>query len=180
MISGPSGSGKSTLARLAVERLGPSARLSISATTRPIRAGERPDVDYHFITREEFERGRNEFLEWAEVHGNLYGTPAGPVRAALETGECVVLEIDVQGALQVKGRVPAAQLIFVNVPSFEVLETRLRARATDSEATIQRRLANARRELALADRYDFQVLNEDLDRAVDDLVALMIQHGCGG
>jgi guanylate kinase len=91
-----------------------------------------------------------------------------------------VLEIDVQGALQVKSRVPSARLIFVNVSSFEVLEARLRSRATDSEATIQRRLENARRELALADRYDDQLLNEDLDRAVDDLVALLIQHGCGG
>jgi guanylate kinase len=180
VVSGPSGSGKSTLARRAVERTELRAKLSISATTRPIRPGETPDVDYIFLKKEEFAAKRDEFLESAEVHGNLYGTPGDPVRAALATGECVVLEIDVQGALQVKSRMPAAVLVFVNVPSFEILEARLRTRGTDSEATIQRRLANARREIAQAGKYDVQLLNDDLDRAVADLVALMIQHGCGG
>jgi guanylate kinase len=180
VVSGPSGSGKSTLVRRAIGHPRIRARLSISATTRPVRPDERPGIDYHFLTRAEFEAQREGFLEWAEVHGNLYGTPADPVRESLAAGECVLLEIDVQGALQVKRRIAAAVLVFINVPSFEALEARLRARATDSEATIKRRLANARLEIAQAGHYDVQLLNEDLDRAVEDLVALMVQHGCGG
>ncbi len=182
VVSGPSGSGKSTLVRRALERAEVRAELSVSATTRAPRAGEAHGREYLFLSREAFEeeRARGGFLEWAEVHGNLYGTPASPVRAALESGRCVILEIDVQGALLVRERVPSALLVFVTVPSFAELEARLRARATDSEATIARRLANARWELDQASRYDRQILNLDLDRAVDDLVALLIQHGCGG
>jgi guanylate kinase len=180
VVSGPSGSGKSTLARLAVARPEVRARLSVSATTRPARPGERPGVDYYFLSRAEFESRQATFLEWAQVHGNFYGTPIAPVRAALESGECVLLEIDVQGGLQVKERVPGACLVFVCVPRFADLEARLRARATDDEATIQRRLDAARWELAQADRYDVRLVNEDIDRAVDDLVTLMVQLGCGG
>jgi guanylate kinase len=182
VVSGPSGSGKSTLVRRALGRPGVRARLSVSATTRPPRPGEEAGRDYFFLSRESFEEGRaqGDFLESAEVHGHLYGTPAEPVHQALAAGECVLLEIDVQGALLVRRRVPAAVLAFVNVPSFAELEARLRARATDSEATIQRRLANARRELEQASLYDHQLMNHEIDRAVDDLVALLIQHGCGG
>jgi guanylate kinase len=182
VVSGASGSGKSTLVRLALERPEVKVRLSISATTRAPRPGEEHGKAYLFHSRNEFEslRDQGQFLESAEVHGHLYGTPAGPVREALARGECVLLEIDVQGALLVKNRVPSAFLIFVNVPSFSELESRLRARATDSEATIARRLANARWELEQVHRYDFQLMNSDLERAVDDLVALLVQHGCGG
>jgi guanylate kinase len=182
VISGPSGSGKSTIARLALERPDVRARLSVSATTRAPRPGEEDGRDYFFRTRDAFERERAEgrFLETAEVHGHWYGTPAAPVRDALSQGDCVLLEIDVQGALIVRERVPAAILVFVNVPSFTELEARLRARATDSEATIARRLANAKRELEQAHLYDFQLMNRDLDRAVDDVVALLVRHGCGG
>jgi len=182
VVSGPSGSGKSTLVRLALGRPDVRVRLSISATTRAPRTGEEHGKAYYFMGREDFtaQRERGEFLESAEVHGHLYGTPAGPVRESLARGECVLLEIDVQGALLVRERVPSALLVFVNVPSFEVLESRLRARATDSEETIARRLANARWEVDQAHRYDFSVMNSDLERAVDDLVALFVQHGCGG
>jgi guanylate kinase len=182
VVSGASGSGKSTLVRLALDRPEVRVRLSISATTRAPRPGEAHGSAYHFLPRDEFEtlREQGQFLESAEVHGHLYGTPAGPVRESLARGECVLLEIDVQGALLVKDRVPSACLIFVNVPSFSELESRLRARATDSEATIARRLANARWELEQVHRYDFQLMNSELERAVDDLVALLIQHGCGG
>ncbi len=182
VVSGPSGSGKSTLVRRVLARPEVWARLSISATTRAPRPGEEPGRDYLFLSREDFEgaRARGEFLETAEVHGNLYGTPAGPLRADLEAGRCVLLEIDVQGALIVREKVPAALLIFIHAPSLGELEVRLRARATDDEATIARRLANARRELEQTTRYDEQVMNANLDQAVEDFVTLLIHHGCGG
>ena len=182
VVSGPSGSGKSTLVRTVLERPEVRAVLSISATTRAPRPGEAHGREYLFLSRESFEeeRAQGGFLECAEVHGNLYGTPATPVHAALESGRCVILEIDVQGALLVRERVPSAFLVFITVPSFAELEARLRARATDSEATIARRLANARWELDQAARYDRQIMNADLGRAVDDLVGVLVQHGCGG
>jgi len=184
VLSGASASGKSTLVERLLERPGLRLQVSTSATTRSPRPGETPGVSYFFPTREEFENGRDlgEFLEWAEVHGHLYGTPAGPVRAALAEGTCIILVIDVQGAMNVRRTVSNALLIFVHAPSpeMEVLEARLRARKTDDESTIQRRLANARREIAMADRYDYQITNDDLERAVDELAAILTQNHCGG
>jgi guanylate kinase len=179
VISGPSGSGKSTLVRRLLER--PDLRLTVStsATTRAPRAGEVPGRDYHFLTPEEFEGIRGELLESAVVHGHHYGTPAGPVRRAIEQGTCVVLVIDVQGGFQVRARVPDALLVFIRVPDLDVLESRLRARGTDTPATIEKRLANARRELELASQYDVQVVNDDLDRAVEQLAAILNRNGCG-
>lgn len=175
VVSGASGTGKSTLVKRTLERPEVRARLSISATTRPIRPGEADGKDYYFLSREEFQRRRDQdgFLEWAEVHGNLYGTPAPPVAESLREGQSVVLEIDVQGALQVRERVPSALLVFVHAPSMEVLEARLRARCTDDEATIRKRLANARGEIELAARYDHQIINDDLDTAVAALSAIL-------
>jgi guanylate kinase len=182
VLSGASASGKSTLVERLLERPGLRLKVSTSATTRKPRPGEKPGVSYFFQSREEFESGRHrgEFLEWAEVHGHLYGTPAGPVRAALSEGTCIILVIDVQGAMKVRQEVPNVLLIFVHAPSPEVLETRLRSRGTDDDATIERRLANARREIALADRYDYQITNDDLERAVDELAAILTQNRCGG
>ncbi len=139
-------------------------------------------VDYFFLPREVFEaeRDQGQFLEWAEVHGNLYGTPAGPVRDQLAQGCCVILEIDVQGARIVHERVPSAIRIFINAPNFEVLEQRLRARATDDEATIQRRLANARSEIEQASQYHHQITNDDLERATDELVEILARSYCKG
>ena len=179
VISGPSGSGKSTL----VQRLlaHPELRLtvSVSATTRKPRPGEVPGRDYDFLTPEQFERNRGELLEFASVHGHLYGTPAEPVRRLMAQGFCVALVIDVQGGRQVREKVPDALLVFIQVPSLEILESRLRARGTDDEATIERRLAAARRELEMAPHYDVQVINDDLDRAVEELAGILIRDGCG-
>ena len=179
VLSGPSGSGKSTLAQSLLARPGLRLKVSVSATTRSPRPGEQPDRDYFFLTAEQFERMRNELLESAQVHGNFYGTPAAPVRQAMAEGTCVLLVIDVQGGLQVRNRVPGALLIFIEPPSLETLEARLRARGTDDETTIERRLTGARRELELAASYDVHVINDDLERAVVDLAAILTRNGCG-
>ena len=179
VISGPSGSGKSTLVRRLLERPDLRLTVSISATTRAPRVGEVPGRDYDFLTPAEFEGIRGELLESAVVHGHHYGTPAGPVRRAIERGLCVALVIDVQGGFQVRAKVPDALLVFIQVPGLEVLETRLRDRGTDSPETIERRLVTARRELELASQYDVQVVNDDLDRAVERLAAILSQNGCG-
>jgi guanylate kinase len=157
-------------------------RVSISATTREPRAGEVSGVSYNFVGRDAFETGRDHggFLEWAEVHGHLYGTPLEPIHRAIEEGICILLVIDVQGAMQVRDKVPNALLIFVHAPDPSILEARLRARGTDDEATIQKRLTNARGEVAQANRYDHQIVNDDLDRAVDELAAILTENQCGG
>ncbi len=180
VLSGPSGSGKSTLVQRLLERPGLRLQVSISATTRRPRSGELSGRHYVFLSAQEFENIRDQLLESAEVHGHSYGTPAEPVRKALEQGICVILVIDVQGGIQVREKVPSALLIFVRAPGLEVLEQRLRARGTDDEATIQRRLANARRELELAKCYDVHLVNDDLERSVDELAAILVQNHCGG
>ncbi len=172
VISGPSGAGKTTLLKKLFERL-PGLSVSVSATTRPPRPGERDGVDYYFLTPEEFQRRRaaGEFLECYEVFscGYWYGTLLSEVAPSLEAGKSIVLEIDVQGALAVLQRYPKAITIFVHPSSVEELERRLRGRGTESEEAIQRRLEVARRELACVDRYRYQVLNDDLDRAVQEI-----------
>nr|WP_303652437.1 guanylate kinase [Paludisphaera mucosa] len=179
VLSGASGAGKSTLVHRLLDRAGPRVRRSISATTRAPREGEVPGLDYDFVGPEEFEALRDDLLESAEVHGAWYGTPAGPVREALARGICVVLVIDVQGGFQVRRKVPNALLIFVQAPSLAALETRLRERGTDDDATIARRLANARREIEAAEGYDVQLVNDDLETCVDALVATLAGHLCG-
>jgi guanylate kinase len=182
VISGPSGSGKSTIARRLAARREVNAMLSVSMTTRAPRAGEREGVDYYFRDRADFESARasGSLLESALVHGQYYGTPIEPVLRTLDEGMCVLLEIDVQGALRVKERVPNAVLVFIHPPSMEELERRLRDRKTEDEAAIARRLAAARDEIAKADRYDHQIVNVDLDQCVERLVQLLINLGCGG
>jgi guanylate kinase len=178
VISGPSGAGKSTLVQRLLAHPELWLTVSVSATTRKPRPGEVPGRDYYFLTPEEFERNRGDLLEFAKVHGNFYGTPAEPVRRAMARGFCVALVIDVQGGFQVREKVPDALLVFIHVPSLEILEGRLRARGTDDEASIERRLAAARRELEMAPQYDVQVINDDLDRAVEELVGILSRDGC--
>lgn len=182
VVSGASGSGKSTLLSLALNDPRVKARRSISATTRPPRPGEVEGRDYFFMARSEFEAGvaQSAFLEWAEVHGNLYGTPREAVERQLALGDCVILEIDVQGAFQVRARLTSTVLIFIRPPDFETLEARLRQRSTEDASTLALRLENARRETEQASLYDHQLLNEDLDRAAEDLVRLFDSLGCGG
>jgi guanylate kinase len=179
VLSGPSGSGKSTLVERLLSLPGLRLKRSISATTRSPRPGETPGRDYFFVSKEEFERMRRDLLESAEVHGNDYGTPQQPVREAMAGGFCVLLVIDVQGGLQVRKKVPGALLVFVKPPSLSTLEARLKARGTDDDATIKRRVSGAARELELASAYDVHVINDDLDQTVSDLAAILTRNGCG-
>jgi guanylate kinase len=174
VIAAPSGTGKTTICRriLAAD---PRLRLSVSHTTRAPRAGERDGVDYHFVSEEAFRAlaDADGFLEHAEYGGNVYGTSWQAIDAPLAEGLDVVLEIEVQGAAQVRERRPEACLIFLLPPSLAVLEQRLRGRGTDDEAAIQRRMALVDRELAAARLFDFAIVNDDLDRAVDEVLEVM-------
>jgi guanylate kinase len=174
VVSGPSGVGKSTVVDRVLERAGNFAA-SISLTTRPPRGDEREGEDYFFVTAEEFARRRaaGELLEWAEVHGNLYGTPVAFVARKLSEGVNVILEIDVQGGMSVKERHSDAVLIFLLPPSFAVLKERLKGRGTEEEEVIRHRLENAKRELAFFNRYDFLVVNDEVDRCVDDCLSVI-------
>ena len=178
IVSGPSGSGKSTVISRLLADASLSIRLSVSATTRAPRPGEQHGREYHFWTRDRFEqaRSRGEFLEWAEVHGNYYGTLRSEVEPYLRQGQVVLLDIDVQGAQQVRATCPDVVTVFLQAPSLEVLEQRLRSRGTEAEASIQRRLANARVELAHAGEYQYQVINENLEYAVAQLRAIVRGH----
>jgi guanylate kinase len=182
VVSGPSGSGKSTVLRMALERLDAHVELSVSATTRPRRPGETDRIDYHFLNREEFEKGRagGQYLEWAEYNGHLYGTPAREVCMALEAGKTLLLEIEVQGALQIRNSAPGSLFVFIRTPRFRDLENRLRKRGTESEEAIHARLRKAREELAEAHWYDVQLVNDELERCVDEFVAVLNDYGCGG
>jgi len=167
IVSAPSGAGKTTLVEHLVQIL-PHLRMSRSYTSRPARPGERDGVDYHFISRAQFEEmiAAGAFLEWADVFGNLYGTAAADTTALMSTGQDVVMVIDVQGARQVKAHGIDHTSIFVLPPSFPVLERRLRGRSKDSEEQMQRRLATARAEVPSYVEYDYVVVNDQLEPTV--------------
>jgi guanylate kinase len=179
VVSAPSGAGKTTvLARVLAETR--ELRFSVSHTTRAPRDGENEGVDYHFVSREAFAalRDSGAMLEWAEVHGNLYGTCRSEVELARRDGCDVLLDIDVQGAAQVRERVPGAVSIFILPPSFEVLERRLRGRGQDDEPTIRRRLAAAGREIEDFERYDYAIFNDELGACVEDLKSIVRAARC--
>lgn len=173
VVSGPSGAGKSTVCKEVRKILG--INLSISATSRNPREGEKNGVEYYFLTVKEFEEKikNNEFLEYAKVHGNYYGTLKSEVEKRLQNGEKIILEIDVQGGIQVKEKFPDAQLIFFKTPTEEDLEKRLRGRQTDSEETIALRLKNSLEELEYEKKYDFTVINREIEQACRDLIDII-------
>ncbi|MBK8870156.1 MAG: guanylate kinase [Elusimicrobia bacterium] len=179
VLSAPSGAGKSTLCHALAQRRG-DVRLSVSCTTRPPREGEREGVDYYFVTESDFGKklDRGEFLEWAQVHGHLYGTPKGPIESLRAQGYHVFLNIDTVGARSIKKMFYDCVLIFVAPPSWKALEERLRRRNKDDEATIQRRLANAHREAAQVPFYDYLLVNDRLERALDDLMSVVQAESC--
>jgi guanylate kinase len=182
ILSAPSGAGKTTLLKRVMADL-PGLAFSVSHTTRLPRAGEEDGADYHFVSRDRFEAMREQglFLEWAEVHGNLYGTSRPAVLAQLAEGLDVVLDIDVQGAaiLRKSAVIPAASL-FITPPSLTELERRLRGRGTDSEETILLRLKNTRVEMQAAPDYEYLIVNDDLEQAVETLRAIVIAERSRG
>ena len=181
VLAGPAGVGKGTIVQriLASE---PDFMLSVSATTRAPRPGEIDGVHYHFMSREEFEEliSQNQLLEFATVHGsNFYGTPLNELTKAEAADKHLLLEIDLQGARQVKERIPQALTIFISPPNWEELEARLRNRGTETEEQIQTRLSTARTELASAGEFDFNVTNQDLDTCVSEVVELVRKYERG-
>jgi guanylate kinase len=179
VVSAPSGAGKTTLCREARLRV-PDLAYSVSCTTRAPRPGEVDGSDFRFISRETFVamQERGELAEWATVHGNLYGTPARPLEAALHEGRDVLLDIDTQGATQLRRRYPEAVLVFVVAPSMAELEQRLRERRSDADQDIARRLARARDEIALWKQYDYLIVNRDVKEAMDQLMAIIQAERC--
>ena len=177
VLSGPSGVGKGTLRLQALKDV-PNLKYSVSCTTRKPRDGETDGVEYRFISHEKFIEGIEQglFLEYAHVHEDFYGTLKQDVMKELEAGHDVLLEIDVQGALQVKEKMPEAVLLFVAPPSPEELERRLRDRHTESEGSLKVRLSNAIKELELKDRYDYVIVNDNLDAACCELRKIMGVH----
>ena len=175
VLSGPSGVGKGTLRENALNGI-PTLKYSISCTTRKPRDGETDGVEYRFISQEKFKEDISQglFLEYAHVHEDFYGTLKADVVNELEKGNDVLLEIDVQGALQVKEKMPDAVLIFVAPPSVEELERRLTGRHTESSESISVRLNNALKELELKDKYDYVIVNDDLDSACEELRKIIL------
>ncbi|ABB15039.1 MULTISPECIES: guanylate kinase [Carboxydothermus] len=174
VVSGPSGAGKGTICQ-EIRKRNPNLFYSISATTREKRVGEIDGVHYYFIDRQQFEKmiANDEFLEWADVYGNYYGTPKKPVFEALARGQDVILEIDIKGARQVKKTYPEGVFVFILPPSISILEERLRKRGTDKEEIIVKRMQMAWEEIANCDWYDYLILNDDLETAVNDLEAVL-------
>ena len=178
IVSGPSGVGKTVLCNEIVHRYKPHVLYSISATSRQPRGGETDGQEYFFYTREEFEKAieRDEFLEWAFVHGNYYGTPSKFVEENMQNNKNVILNIDVQGALKIQEKFPQAVMIFILPPSFEELENRIRTRNMDSEDSLRNRLGNAQKELEYKDQYKYVIVNDDLKKATEELDSIIVKY----
>ena len=181
VLSGPSGVGKDAVLSIMREMDGLNCRFAVTATTRPMRSGERDGVDYIFLTEDRFRAliESDGLLEWARVYGNYYGVPKRQVTNALERGENMLLKIDVQGAATVRRMFPSAVLIFLDPPDADALERRLRARATESEPDLQRKLTAARAELRQAERFDWRVTNEEGEprKAAERVAAIVMGTG---
>ncbi len=179
VISAPSGAGKSTLVRRLLQAY-PEFSFSVSCTTRAPREGEMDGREYHFLSRERFEEliGQGYFAEWAEVHGNLYGTPLESVEEILGSGGHLIFDIDVQGAAQLRSTLSSGAFVFILPPSVEELRYRLTGRGSDADSTIARRLEDSRKELEHAPRFDYWIVNDDLDRAFDELCCVYRAESC--
>lgn len=180
ILSAPSGTGKTTILKQVMPELGPIS-FSISHTTRAPRTGEQHGVDYYFVSKDEFLnlQAKGDFIEWAEVHGNYYGTSIQAVLGLQAKGQDVVLDIDIQGARQVREKLPEAASIFIIPPSWEEQKKRLRGRGTDDNETIALRLTNAQKELGDIDLYDFVVVNDSIDDAAAMFKAIILSLRAG-
>ena len=178
VLSAPSGAGKTTIARALIKEI-EDVVFSVSATTRPARDHEVDGVDYHFVSEAEFRAmiEADELVEWAEVHGHLYGTSREALEAAREEGRFLILDVDVQGAMQMRDRVPDAVLVFVLPPSADTLVERLTERGTEGEDNVAERIKNARGELEQASRFDYIVVNENLDHAINEVRSIVLAEG---
>ena len=178
VLSAPSGAGKTTIAKALVEGRD-DVVFSVSTTTRPARDHEVDGVDYHFLSEPKFRAmiEADEFVEWAEVHGHLYGTSRKTLRKALDDGLFLILDIDVQGAMQMRKHVQDAVLVFVLPPSADALVERLTERGTEGEDTVSRRIKNARDELDQASQFDYVVVNENLEQAIDEVRGIVLAEG---
>ena len=170
VVSAPSGAGKTTLCGVMLKK-NPELSYSVSHTTRAPRANEKESIDYFFITKDDFQQGieKKIWAEWAMVHDNYYGTSLEFIKEKIASGSSLLLDIDVQGAEQIRKSFPRAVTIFIMAPSFEILEQRLFSRGTDSEDVIKKRLKNAETEIAGRDSYDYVVINDDLDKAAREM-----------
>ncbi|MEH1893706.1 MAG: guanylate kinase [Nostoc sp.] len=176
VLTGPSGVGKGTLMRSLLQRH-PELYFSVSATTRSPRPGEIDGKNYYFVSRSKFEQlvAEGEFLEWAEFAGNYYGTPREAVLNQIHSGKLVVLEIELEGARQIRASFPSALSIFILPPSFDELEKRIRSRAQDSEEAIARRLLRAQEEIQAVDEFDIQIVNDDFETALNDIETVLFK-----
>ena len=178
VVSAPSGAGKTTIVKAMLAKY-PSMLFSVSATTRPKRESEIDGIDYFFLPRPDFERriAAGELVEWEEIYGNLYGTLKAEVDKALTTGRTMLFDIDVKGGLSIKRMYPRdAVIIFISPPSIEVLRDRLLNRKTEDEATFKRRMDRVAMELGMASQFDYQVVNDNLQKAIDEVDALVVEH----
>ena len=180
VLSGPSGTGKGTVCGVVRNHLGDAVRYSISATTRKPRTGEEHGREYFFFSKEEFEalRDQNGFLEWAQVYDNYYGTPRAFVEEVLASGKDCILEIDPQGALQVRKATDEAVLVFIAPPSLEELRNRLTGRGTESAEEVEKRLSCAESELAYRDKFDYIIVNDDVETAAAKMEAILLAEKC--
>lgn len=180
VLSAPSGTGKSTIIKALLDIYQESLLQSVSYTTRPARPGEEEGIHYHFVSKDAFVQRihQGDFLEWAEVHGNYYGTSKSQIQSYLDQGKAIILDIDVQGALQLMEQDLDGEFIFLSPPNLQELENRLRGRKTETEENIQIRLNNAKVEMETSHRYQHQLINENLDRAILDFAILILQL-CG-
>ena len=180
VLSGPSGTGKGTVCKVVRDSLGDNLAYSISATTRKPRTGEEHGREYFFFTKEEFEdlRDKNGFLEWAQVYDNYYGTPRAFVEDVLASGRDCILEIDPQGALQVRKATDEAVLVFITPPSLEELRSRLTGRGTEAPEEVEKRLSCAEAELGYSNQYDYLIVNDEVEKAADKMKAILMAERC--
>ncbi len=179
VVSGPSGCGKTTLGKKLTRNF-PDVVLSVSVTTRPRRKGEKNGREYIFVDEKKFVylKKRNQFLEWAKVFGNFYGTLRQAVRKSINRGEDVILLIDIQGAMQIKKKLPHATFVFINPPSLNVLKERLEKRGLDSAVEAEKRLRRAREEMACNKEYDYNIINDRIEVALEHLKSIIIAERC--